>query len=71
MALALTLAMTVQMFVAFPDGTSYTEEVARKVCEDLNEASGDPDKVLYLYDPNSGDVKRIVMVICRGENDDE
>jgi hypothetical protein len=59
----------VSMFLAFTDGSSYDEQVERKVCEEMNEASGDPDKILFAFWPPTGQLKQVVMVICRGKDD--
>lgn len=57
------------MLMIFSDGTETEELVERSVCENINLAGGDPDKVVYAYYPPSGQLKRILMVLCRGETD--
>lgn len=65
----IALQQPVDMLIVFKDGTEANELVERSICEELNEAGSDPDKLLYAYYPPSGQLKQILMVLCRGEKD--
>lgn len=67
--LFISLQQPVDMLIIFRDGTEASELVERSVCESLNEASGDPDKLLYAY--SVAGLKQILMVLCRGDGDVE
>jgi hypothetical protein len=69
--LMIALQFPVDMLILFKDGTESNETVERSICEELNEAGADPDKLLYAYYPPSGQLKQILMVLCRGDQDNE
>ncbi len=69
LALSLSFGDSVLMHAMFADGTELEERVARSVCEQMNEATG--DQLVFVYYPDTKRLKQVVLVICRGENDSE
>lgn len=60
---------SVEMYIAFKDGTDLTLEVERQACEKLNDRMSNQPVFIVIQD--TGQTREAALIICRGPNDME